>query len=460
MPTADQASADSAAAETGGGPLPLQYDPSAGQKVGSYRWVICALLFFGTTINYVDRQVLSFLGPQLDKDLGIGDKAFGTISSAFAFSYAIGQTFAGRWLDYIGTRVGYAISLTLWSIASMAHAFVRTATGFSIARIFLGIAESPCYPANNKTTAEWFPKRERATVMGFINAGTNLGVVIAAALATPLYGRFGFTGVFLFTGGLGFLWLAFWIPIYRKPHEHPRVTARELAHITSDPEEPTGKVRWLRLIGFRQTWAFAASKFITDAIWYFFIVWTAKFLYKTHQVDIKHLGLPFIIIYTMADIGSIAGGWLSSNLIHRGMTINQARKVAMFICICCILPVMTATKVPTAWAAVVLLGFATAGHQGFSANQYAIVSDMFPKRAVGSVSGFGGTWGYLGASFWSLVCGVILERNGGNYTPLMIIAGAAYLVAFSLVLGLAPHLEPAKLDEPSPRGFEVSPPGA
>jgi ACS family hexuronate transporter-like MFS transporter len=460
MPTADQASAAATAPGTGG-PLPLQYDPSAGQKVGSYRWVICALLFFGTTINYVDRQVLNFLGPHLDHDLGIGDKAFGKITSAFALSYAIGQTFAGRWLDYIGTRIGYALSLTLWSIASMSHAFVRTAMGFSIARILLGIAESPCYPANNKTTAEWFPKRERATVMGFINAGTNLGVVIAAALATPLYMHFKFTGVFLFTGGLGFVWLAFWLPIYRKPHEHPRVSARELAHITSDPEEGVGKIRWLRLIAFRQTWAFAASKFITDAIWYFFIVWTAKFLAgKPHHIDIKNLGLPFIVIYTMADVGSIAGGWLSSSLIKRGMTINRARKMAMFFCICCILPVMSASKVPSAWAAVILLGFATAGHQGFSANQYAIVSDMFPKRAVGSVSGFGGTWGYLGGSLWSLCCGVILDRNGSNYTPLMIVAGLAYLVAFSLIQGLAPHLEPAKLDEPSPRGFEVSPPSA
>jgi ACS family hexuronate transporter-like MFS transporter len=479
--------------------LPLQSEHEKDAGIGRYRWVICALLFFGTTINYVDRQALGFLGGRMEKDLGIGDAAFGQINGAFALAYAIGQTFAGRWLDKVGTRIGYAISLTCWSLAAISHAFVRSALGFGIARVALGVVESPCYPANNKTTAEWFPKRERSTVMGFVNAGSNLGVIIAAMMAVPLYMHFGFPGVFICTGALGFIWLAFWLPMYRKPHEHPRVTARELAHINSDPVEPAAPLAepaslrtWALfllvggtigtgigfllagtmhlsdtlaavisigfglalgialcvarpILAYRQTWAFAASKFITDAIWYFFIVWIAKFLLKQHHVDIKNLGLPFILIYTMADVGSIVGGWLSSGLIHRGYTINHARKVAMLTCILCITPVVFATVVPNPWVAILLLGMATAGHQGFSANQYSIVSDMFPKRAVASVSGFGGTLGYIGASLYAILCGSILDKNHGSYLPLMIVAGTAYLVAFLIIHLLAPRLEPANI---------------
>ena len=481
------------------GTIPLEQLSTPTERTGKYRWVICALLFFGTTINYVDRQALGFLGARLDRDLGIGDDAFGKINAAFALAYAIGQTFAGRWLDKVGTRLGYAVSLTLWSLAAIAHGFVRTPLGFGLARVVLGIVESPCYPANNKTAAEWFPKRERSTVMGFVNAGSNLGVIVAAMLAVPLYTHFGFRGVFVCTGSLGFIWLAFWLPLYRKPHEHPRVSARELAHINSDPEEPAAPlgmpatlatwakflligatvgtgVGWLMagaiglagpaallmgvgfgialgmalcvarsILPYRQTWAFAASKFITDAIWYFFIVWIAKFLFKRHHVDIKNLGLPFIIIYSMADIGSIAGGWLGSALVHRGMTINHARKIAMLICAFMVVPVCFATIVPSPWAAVLLLGMATAGHQGFSANQYSLVSDMFPKRAVGSVSGFGGTLGYIGGSLYAIVCGSVLTWNHGNYMPLMIVASAGYLVAFLIIHLLAPRLEPARI---------------
>ena len=460
--------------------------------------MICALLFFGTTINYVDRQALSFLGTRLETDLGIGDADFGKIGAAFAMAYAIGQTFAGRWLDIVGTRIGYAISLTLWSFAAIAHGFVTTPLGFGIARLFLGLAESPCYPANNKTTAEWFPKKERSTVMGFVNAGSNLGVIIAAVMAVPLYTHFGFKGVFICTGGIGFIWLAFWLPMYRKPEEHPKVTKAELEYIHHDVGEeapevvnPASWMDWAKFmliglflgslvgwllsgsfklggkeaiimgLGFgvasgialcvarpilhhRQTWAFAASKFITDAIWYFFIFWIAKFLAARHHIDIKNLGMPFIVIYTMADVGSIVGGWLSSGFMHRGMSTNSARKLGMIICIACIIPVIFATVVSKPWICIILLGMATAGHQGFSANQYSIVGDMFPKRMVAAVSGFGGTLGYIGASLYSLVCGKVLSGNGNNYTPLMIIAGCGYVVAFAIIQLFSPKLERIK----------------
>jgi ACS family hexuronate transporter-like MFS transporter len=421
----------------------LVYAPS--DRRTQFRWVICALLFFGTTLNYVDRSVLSLIGVRFQQDLKINDEQFGTIGAAFAYAYAIGQLFAGRWLDKVGTRVGYTISLLLWSLISMGHSLVSTFLGFAIVRALLGVVESPCYPANNKTAAEWFPRRERSTVMGFVNAGANLGVVIAAVMAPFLYKHFGWRAVFIGTGALGFVWLAFWIPLYRKPHEHLRVSAAELAHINSDPEEAPGKLRWLHLMLLRQTWAFAGSKAITDAIWYFFTVWLAKFLAARHHMELSSLGVPFLVIYTMADLGSIFGGWLASAMIRRGLTINHARKVAILICISCILPVSMATVVPHAWQAVILFGLATAGHQGFSANQYALVTDMFPRRAIGSVSGFGGFLGYMAAARYSKFCGKLLQHNGHNYTPLMIIAGTGYLVAFVIIQGFAPRLEPVDL---------------
>jgi ACS family hexuronate transporter-like MFS transporter len=424
----------------------LMYAPSDHRT--QFRWVICALLFFGTTLNYVDRQVLGMLGPRLQAELKISDNSFGKINGAFAIAYAVGQLFAGRWLDKVGTRIGYTVSLLLWSVTSMAHALVRTALGFGVARAVLGIVESPCYPANNKIAAEWFPQRERSTVMGFVNAGANCGVVVAAVMAAYMMNRqFGWRATFIGTGALGFFWLLFWIPLYRRPAEHPRVSPAELAHINSDAAEAPGKMRWLHLMVLPQTWSFAASKFITDAIWFFFIVWTAKFFAARHQMDIKHLGVPFLVIYSMADLGSIFGGWIASAFIRRGLTVNRARKLAMLICISCIIPVCFATIVPGHWQAIVLLGMATAGHQGFSANQYAIVTDMFPRRAVGSVSGFGGFVGYIGASLYSWLCGGMLEHNGHNYTPLMIIAGTGYLVAFMIIQGFAPRLEPADLTD-------------
>jgi ACS family hexuronate transporter-like MFS transporter len=423
----------------------LSYAPD--QPRTNYRWVICALLFFGTTLNYVDRQVLSLVGVRFQQDLKINDEQFGKIGAAFAYAYAIGQLFAGRWLDKVGTRIGYAISLFLWSITSIAHSFVSTFFGFAVIRAVLGVVESPCYPANNKTTAEWFPRRERSTVMGFANAGANCGVVIAAIMAPYLYAHFGWRAVFVGTGLLGFFWLLFWIPIYRKPQDHPRVSPAELAHINSDPAEPPGKLRWFHLMKLRQTWSFAASKFITDAIWYFFTLWLAKFLATRHHLDLSHLGVPFLIIYSMADVGSILGGWMASSLIRRGLTINRARKLSIIICIACILPISFSTIVPHAWQAILLFGLATAGHQGFSANQYALVTDMFPRRAVGSVSGFGGFLGYIGAASYAKFCGKLLEHNGHDYTPLMIIAGTGYLVAFLIIQGFAPRLQPADLDD-------------
>ncbi len=429
----------------------ILFDDARGQT--SFRWVILSLLFLGTTINYVDRLVMGILAPDLQAQYHISDKAYGNIQAAFAFSYAFGQLAAGGWLDKVGTRIGYAIALAGWSAASIAHAMVRSAYGFGFVRAFLGVAESPNYPAAVKTLAEWFPKRERAFAMGFVNAGSNVGAILAPLMVPWLAINYGWQWAFIGTGLLGLGWLALWIPLYRRPHEHPRVSPMELAHINSDPPEPTGKIRWVTLLSYRQAWAFALAKFLTDPIWWFYMTWIPKFLNKQHGLQLAKIGLPLVVVYVMADVGSIGGGWLSSIMIQRGWSVNASRKTAMFICALCVVPIAGAANVSNLWTAVALLGLATAAHQGFSSNLYTLVSDTFPKRACGSVSGLGGTFGYLGATLFSSLTGYILTWNGQKYFVLFFIAGTAYLLAFAIIHILSPRLEPASVPASVERGF-------
>jgi len=411
-----------------------------------FRWVILALVFFATSINYIDRLVMGILAPDLQAKYAISDVAYGYIQAAFAMAYAFGQMASGAWLDRIGTRVGYAIALFSWSVASALHALARSAWGFGVMRALLGVSESPNFPAAVKTLAEWFPKRERALAMGLVNAGTNVGALLAPLVVPFLALRYGWQWAFIGTATLGMCWLVLWIPIYRRPHEHPRVSPAELAHINSDPPEPTAKVRWITLLGHRQTWAFAMGKFLTDPIWWFYMTWVPKFLHERHGLNLATIGLPLVVVYLMADLGSIGGGWLSSTLIHRGWSIHRARRAALLTCALCVLPIVLASYVSNLWAAVALLGLATAAHQGFSSNLYTLVSDMFPRRAVGSVAGLGGTFGYLGATLFSSLTGNILLWTGQRYVVLFIIAGSAYLIAFTVIHTLAPGLKPAIIE--------------
>lgn len=428
--------------------LPLQTEPSAKPKVGNFRWVICLLIFLGTTLNYADRQILSLLAPDIQAKYHINDAQFGKIVAAFSFSYAVGQLIAGGWLDTVGTRIGYTIAVTAWSIASMLHALATSALGFGLVRGLLGISESPAYPAATKILAEWFPRRERALGMGIVNAGSNLGALLVPALVPMIVLHFGLNAAFLLTGGSGLLFLILWVPLYRRPQEHPKLSAGELAHIQSDAAEPITKIRWASLFGYRQTWAFVASKFITDAMWAFFIFFSAKFLNKRFGLDLKHIGPPVVVIYILADVGSIGGGWISSHLLRRGWTVNHARKTALIICAVCVLPVAFVTIVPGLWTAVFLIGMAMAAHQGFSANQYTLCSDLFPRRAVASVAGMGGSSGYFGATVFSIFIGYLLQWNGGNYSTPFIMAAVGYLVAFGIIHLFAPHLDPARIDAP------------
>lgn len=415
------------------------------ETIGKYRWVICTLLFFATTINYVDRSIMGVLAPTLRDEIGWTDQEYGYISAAFTQAYAIGFIFAGWFIDKVGSRLGYSIYLTLWSIAAAAHALARSAFGFGLARFGLGLGESGNFPAAIKTVAEWFPKKERALATGIFNAGSNVGAVLAPLVVPWLALNWGWQSAFMITGLVGLVWVLFWWPVYRKPAEHPKLSKTELAYIESDPPDPPVKIPWLKLIPLKQTWAFAIGKFLTDAIWWFYLFWFPLFMNDRFGINLAGIGLPMITVYLMADVGSVGGGWLSSSLLKRNWTVNAARKTAMLICALCILPVSMAPHVSGAWVAVFLIGVATAAHQGFSANIFTTTSDMFPRKAVGSVVGIGGFAGAMGGVFMNLGAGW-LKENTGSYEIMFAIAGVVYLLALLIMHLLVPKLEPAKLD--------------
>ncbi len=426
-------------------PLAASDAAKASLRIGRYRWVICALLFFATTINYIDRQVFGILAPEMKKIFGWTDSNYTDIVFWFEVAYAIGQLCVGRVLDGIGTRVGFALAMVFWSAASMLHAGMATLAGFSLARFLLGIGESGNFPASIKTVAEWFPKKERALATGIFNAGSNVGAIAAPLLVPWIYLTWGWQWAFIATGAIGFVWLIFWLRAFRPPENHPRLSAGEFAYIRSDPAETTtGKVPWLRLLPHRQTWAYVVAKFLTDSVWRWYLYLLPLFFNSQFKLDIKSFGPPFVLIYCLADLGSVGGGWLSSCLIARGWSVNAGRKTAMLICALCVVPVVLVTQVPNMWTAVWLVGLAAAAHQGWSANLYTTASDMFPKQAVGSIVGIGGMAGALGAMGLLKLTGAILTKTG-SYTTLFIIAGCAYLLALAAMHLLVPRLAPAQL---------------
>ncbi len=410
-----------------------------------YRWVICALIFFATTINYVDRQVFSILAPTLEKEIHWNEQEYGYIVAVFQWAYAGSLLLTGWLIDKIGTRRGYAWSIIVWSVAAISHAFARTPLGFAMARGFLGLGEGGNFPTAIKTVAEWFPRKERALATGIFNGGTNIGAILVPLIVPWLTLTYGWKAAFILTGAIGFVWLFFWLPIYRRPEDHPRLSKGELAYIRSDPPESAVKVPYLSLMPHRQTWAFVVAKFMTDPIWWFYLFWLAKYLDKTYNVTLGKLAAPLVVIYIVSDVGSIGGGWLSSSLIKRGWSVNAARKTAMLICGLCVIPVVFAWKSSDMWVAVSAIGLATAAHQAWSANVFTLASDMFPRRAVGSVVGLGGMGGAVGGMLLAALTGMILQRTG-SYQPIFIIAGTIYLVALLIVHLLAPRLKPAELE--------------
>jgi ACS family hexuronate transporter-like MFS transporter len=416
------------------------------RRKGHIRWVICALLFFATTINYVDRQVIGILAPSLGKEIGWNEKQYGNIVTCFQVAYAVGMLLAGPVIDRFGTRVGYALALFVWSFAGMAHGLARSIVGFATARFALGIGEAGNFPAAIKTVAEWFPRKERALATGIFNAGSNVGAIVAPLTVPWITLHLGWPWAFYLTGGIGLLWLMFWVPLYHQPQEHPKISKAELDHIMSDPPEPSTRIPWLKLLPHRQTWAFVVGKFLPDAVWWFYLYWAPKFLDKNFGVSLAKVGLPLVVIYLVADVGSIGGGWLSSSLIKRGWSVNAARKLAMLICAACILPVTFAPLAKDLWVAVGLIALAAAAHQGWSANIFTLSSDMFPRRAVGSVVGIGGFAGAVGGIILSQTVGTILQATGGNYVPIFVIAACTYLSALLIIHLLAPRLVPADVE--------------
>jgi len=411
-----------------------------------YRWTVCGLLFVVTTINYVDRQVLGILAPTLQRELHWSESQYGDVVSWFSLVYAFGFLAAGRVLDRVGVRRGFAVAIVAWSVAAIGHAFARTTAGFSVARALLGLGESANFPGAIKTVAEWFPKRERALATGIFNAGTNTGAIVTPLVVPWIALTWGWRWAFIVTGSLGFLWLALWLAVYRDPETHPRVSPGELAHIRSDPDEAAQfAVPWTRLLGLRQTWAFAVGKLMADPVWWFYLYWLPKFLDAKYGVKLAQVAAPIIVVYVIADIGSVGGGWISSALIKRGWSVNRARKSTMLAMALLIVPTAFVSRVPGMWAAVLIVGVAAAAHQAWSANVYTLASDMFPKSAVGSVVGIGAFAGAMGGVVFQRVTGRVLQANGSDYAPIFVVCGLAYVTAWVIIHLLAPRLEPARL---------------
>ena len=387
-----------------------------------FRWYVCGLLFFATTINYVDRQVLALLKPVLEKELGWREAEYGWIVFAFQLAYAVTMPVAGRLIDWAGTRLGYAAAVAGWSLAAMAHALPRSAVGFGIARFALGLSESANFPAAIRTIADWFPQRERALATGIFNSGANVGAIAAPLLVPYLALHYGWRSAFLATGAIGFLWVAVWWLTFRQ--------APDTSRLSSEDESSQG-VRFSRLLRNRDAWAFIMGKFLTDPVWWFYLFWLPGFLSRTYGLNLAGLGLPIIVIYQASALGSIGGGWIPAALVKRGWKPDRARETAMLICalaVTCVVFVMWARA--NLWLAVALVSIAAAGHQGWSANLYTLASDLFPRGAVGSVVGLGGLGGAVGGMLVAPVVGYWLDWSQGAYGPLFVVAGSMYLVAF------------------------------
>ncbi len=418
-----------------------------------YRWLVCALLFFATTVNYIDRQILSLLKPILDEELKWTNTEFGEVNAAFQGAYAIGLLGFGFLVDKFGTKVGYAVSIAAWSLAAIGHAAVGSVSGFVRARVALGLGEGGNFPSAIKAVALWFPRKERALATALFNSGTNVGAIVAPAVIPLVAELWGWRAAFVGAGIVGLLWLALWIPLYEIPERSKRLHPAELAHIQSDREvEHSSKISWGSLLKYRQTWAFVAAKFLTDPVWWFFLIWLPDFFKKTRGLDIKHSWVHLVLIYSIVTALSVIGGWLPGYLMRKGYTQSRARKTSMFAFSIAVLPILAVTQVGD-WSAVLLIGLAGAAHQAWSANLFTSVSDVFPKRAVASVVGIGGMAGSFGGILFPLYSGKLLDRfqTTGNvtagYAILFGICGFAYLVAFAINHFLAPRFTPLEIQE-------------
>jgi len=420
-------------------------EPADGRGVVHVRWLICALLFFAATVNYMDRQVIGLLKPTLQTQVGWTEIGYSRIIIAFQVAYGASLLFIGKWIDRVGTRIGFTLAVLFWSVSAMAHAAATSAFQFGVARFSLGIGEAGSFPASIKAIAEWFPKKERALATGVFNSGANIGAILAPVMVRWLTNRFGWRIAFVGTGALGLVWIGAWLALYRRPEESALVSAGELSLIQSDPETMTAtSVPWRSMLKLRQAWAVGLGKFFTDPIWWVYLFWMPDFLNKSFKLDLNRVTLPLFVVYTGASVGSVSGGWLSSSLLKRGWGVNTSRKITLLVCALAVTPVIFAARTSHAWVAVLLVALAAGAHQGWSANIYTLASDMFPRGAVASVVGFGTLLGSIGGMIMSYGVGDILQRQG-SYLLIFLIAGTAYLVALGFVQILAPQLARAEL---------------
>ena len=407
------------------------------EKKTNVRWIVVGLLFFATTINYIDRQVIGLLKPYIQDDLHWSETDYGYIVTAFQIAYAIGMLACGRLLDKVGSKLGYSIAIIVWSLGAVLHAAVRSVMGFGVARAVLGLGEAGNFPAAVKTIAEWFPKKDRAFATGLFNSGSTIGAIIAPIIVVGITLQWGWRWAFIITGLLGFIWVIAWWLVYKSPHENAKVNAAELAYIQSDEEKEDeeaeqaqeNKVTWKRLFQFKQTYAIVFSRFVTDWVWWFFLFWTPDFLNKTHGVDLKATVLPLIIIYFMSSIGGIYGGAVSSRFIKAGKSIDFARKTTILIFALLVLPLNAVPYIHNIWIVVLIIGLATSTHQAWASNIFTIVSDVYPKHVVASMTGISSVGGAIGGALASSFVGFILEWTG-SYATIFMIASCMYLLAW------------------------------
>jgi len=423
----------------------LATSASVRPATSNYRWVICGLLFFATVISYVDRGVLGLLEKSLEGIIGWNSVEYSYMTAAFQAAYAIGLITAGRLTDSLGTRRAFSYAMVIWSVAAMSRGLIHSTLAFGIAMFILGLGEAANFPACIKTVAEWFPKKERALATGIFNSGANIGNIVTPALVPLLTEHFAWNGTFVMTGITGFVWLLFWLWLYRKPEEHPAVSQAELDLINSDPRESTAAIPWAKLIPRKETWAFAIGKFLTDPIWWFYLFWLPKYLQETFHLTLSQISTPVVVVYTISCFGSIGGGYISAFLLKRGYSANAARKIALLVCALAVVPVIYAPYATNMWVVVGLVGLAAAAHQGWSANLFTLTSDLFPKPAVASVVGIGGMVGSLGGVLFQPATGYVVQLTH-SYLPMFVVAGLAYITALLIIQALTPKLTPANVD--------------
>ncbi|GGJ61760.1 MFS transporter [Sphingopyxis bauzanensis] len=425
----------------GGAALPVP-------RAGRYRWLIIALLFAATTVNYIDRTMLGLLAPVLGDELGWSENDYGNIVTAFQAAYALGFLLMGWLIDRFGPKIGYSIAIAIWTIGHVAHGFAGSVVSFMAARIVLGVGEAGHFPSVVRASSEWFPQKERSYAIGWVNSATTIGVILTAPTIWLFMVWMGFDWrqTFIYSGVFGVVLLVLWLWLYSNPRESGKVSEAELAWIEHDPPEQVERLGWSKIVTKREAWAFAIAKFLTDPVWFLMLFWLPKYFASTYDVDLKIVLLPMIIMYLLSDVGSIVGGWTSSKLIQSGHSVNFARKITMIGAGLCVLPLLFVTGLENMWLAVVLIGIALAGHQAFSSTILSIPPDMFPKRAVGSVIGLGGFMGGVGGMIMAKSTGMVLDATGGNYTLIFAACTTVYFLAVLAVHLLSPKLAPVRIE--------------